>query len=70
MLNQRHPVRAYREKAGLSLKALAAVIGVSAATISRIETGLQQPSLPLVQKFVDLTDLKAADFLRQSEEAE
>lgn len=60
-----HPLRRYRKTRGLSLKAMGEIVGVSKVTIWSIENGSHHPSLALMQKFVDLTDLKADDFLRQ-----
>jgi transcriptional regulator with XRE-family HTH domain len=60
-----HPVRRYREINGLTLRQLADIVGTTDATVSRIENGLQKPSLDLLQRFVDRTDLRPEDFLRQ-----
>jgi transcriptional regulator with XRE-family HTH domain len=60
-----HPVKRYRELHGLTLRQLADLVDTTDATVSRIERGLQSPSLALLQRFVDRTGLKAADFLRQ-----
>ena len=60
-----HPARRYRKEHGLTVQALANIVGVSKVTVSRIENGLQTPSLALVQRFVDRTGLRAEDFLRQ-----
>jgi transcriptional regulator with XRE-family HTH domain len=60
-----HPVKQYRELHDLTLSELADLVDTSDATISRIERGLQNPSLALLQRFVDRTGLKAEDFLRQ-----
>jgi transcriptional regulator with XRE-family HTH domain len=60
-----HPVKRYREINGLTLRQLADIVGTTDATVSRIENGLQKPSLDLLQRFVDRTDLRPEDFLRQ-----
>jgi transcriptional regulator with XRE-family HTH domain len=60
-----HPVKRYRELHGLTLRQLADLVNTTDATVSRIENGLQNPSLALLQRFVDRTGLKAEDFLRQ-----
>jgi transcriptional regulator with XRE-family HTH domain len=60
-----HPVKQYRELHDLTLRELAVLVDTTDATISRIERGLQNPSLALLQRFVDRTGLKAEDFLRQ-----
>ena len=38
------------------------MVGVSKATISRIENGAQTPSHALIQRFIDRLGLKAEDF--------
>lgn len=60
-----HPLRNYRQEAGISLSALAEQCGTSAATISRIERGAQWPESELLQKLIDATGEKvsANDFL-------
>jgi transcriptional regulator with XRE-family HTH domain len=60
-----HPARRYRKLHGLTLRQLGDVVEATGATISRIENGLQKPSLALLQRFVDRTGLRAEDFLRQ-----
>jgi transcriptional regulator with XRE-family HTH domain len=60
-----HPVRSYRELHGLTLRQLADIVDTTESTVSRIERGLQNPSLALLQRFVDRTGLRAEDFLRQ-----
>ncbi len=47
MIRTMHPLRRYRKAASMSLDDLAQRLGVSAATISRIETGRQGVSLAL-----------------------
>jgi transcriptional regulator with XRE-family HTH domain len=64
MINE-HPVRRYRQQNGLTCEKLGKIVGCSKAQISKIERRLFNPSLALVQRFVDRTSLKAEDFLRQ-----
>ena len=67
-----HPLRRYREAKGLTLEAMANMLRVSGATISRIENGSQDPSMELLRRIVEHTDVKADDFLvrRKPEAAE
>lgn len=58
-----HPMKSYRIKVGISIDAFAKLAGVSKATISRIENGTQNPSLNLIRRIVERTELKAEDFL-------
>ncbi len=59
----------YRKARGLTLQAMADIVGVSKVTIWHIEHGVHAPSLTLLQKFVDRTGLKADDFLRKQDQA-
>jgi transcriptional regulator with XRE-family HTH domain len=52
---QPHPLRNFRKSNPISIAALAEKAGVSAASISRIETGLQQPSPELSRALESLT---------------
>ncbi len=45
-----HPLRAYREASGLSQEALGERVGVTKASLSRIESGDQKPSIGLAQR--------------------
>lgn len=67
----KHPLRSYRELAGLSLDELATRVGASKASLSRIETRLQVPSLGLVERIVSVAggELTANDFMREPDEA-
>lgn len=60
-----HPLRSFREKAGISLEELAMQVGASKASLSRIETRAQVPSLGLVERIVKASDgvLSANDFV-------
>lgn len=67
-----HPLRNYRQEAGISLSTLAEQCGTSTATISRIERGAQWPESELLQKLVDATGgrVSANDFLAFKSEGE
>lgn len=39
-----HPIRVYRERAGITAETLGARVGLSKVSVSRIERGLQRPS--------------------------
>jgi transcriptional regulator with XRE-family HTH domain len=60
-----HPLRSYREASGLSLDELAALAETSKASLSRIETREQVPSLGLVERLVRVSGgaLSANDFV-------
>jgi transcriptional regulator with XRE-family HTH domain len=60
-----HPLRSYREREGISLDGLAAAVGASKASLSRIEARLQIPSLGLVERIVSASNgaLTANDFV-------
>jgi transcriptional regulator with XRE-family HTH domain len=60
-----HPLRAYRQREGKTLGQLADELGTSAASLSRIETGKQAPSWPLVARVQELTkgEVRPDDFL-------
>jgi transcriptional regulator with XRE-family HTH domain len=60
-----HALTKFRRKHRLSVRDLAREVGVSAATVSRIETGKQNPSMALLVKLVEASKgkLKADDFL-------
>jgi transcriptional regulator with XRE-family HTH domain len=51
-----HRLRIYRQQNKLSLAAVAAAVGVTKATIGRIEQGLQTPSLELMFRLVNETN--------------
>lgn len=55
-----HPLRVLRAAKDISLEDLAEISGLSKASLSRIETGLQQPSFDMIKKLVavsaDLSD--------------
>jgi transcriptional regulator with XRE-family HTH domain len=60
-----HPLKRYRERHCLTMRELAERIGVSQATVSRIEANLFNPSLKLIQRIFEQTDgeVRADDFL-------
>jgi transcriptional regulator with XRE-family HTH domain len=64
-MENEHPLRLYRDRAGLSLEELANACGSTRATLSRIENGLQNPSLALIERIRDATcgAVRADDFL-------
>lgn len=43
LIGREHPLKVWREYRGLSLRALAAEVGVSSAALSKIETGKSRP---------------------------
>lgn len=55
-----HPLRVLRAAKDIKLEDLAEISGISKASLSRIETGLQQPSFDMIKKLVavsaDLSD--------------
>ena len=61
-----HPLTRYRHRHGLSLDALAARVGTTKATLSRIESGKGNPSVGLMQRVIQASggELDANDFVR------
>ena len=57
-------IRAAREARGISLRALAAELGVSPATMSAVETGRTPLTVRRMQRIADLLDVPAARLLR------
>ncbi|HTM76765.1 MAG TPA: helix-turn-helix transcriptional regulator [Devosia sp.] len=67
-----HRLRVVRQERGLTVKKLAKEIGVSSATISRIERNEQDPSLALVRKLCTMfkqDGLAAHDFVNTEQAA-
>jgi transcriptional regulator with XRE-family HTH domain len=64
-MSEIHPLRLYRDRASISLEELAKQCGSTRATLSRIENGLQSPSLALIERIRDATGgaVRADDFL-------
>jgi transcriptional regulator with XRE-family HTH domain len=60
-----HVLRKYRQEAGIALSVFAEQCGASAATISRIERGIQWPSRKLTRRLLAATNhtVAFADFL-------
>lgn len=52
---RRHPLRAYRERNGLSLAAMAARIATAPSTLLRIEAGQNHASYELMTRIFDAT---------------
>lgn len=66
-----HPLRAFRQKKGMSLEDVAASTGTSKAQLSRVENWRQDPTLELIRRLSKLSGgkLKANDFVRQDSNA-
>ena len=64
-MEEKHPLRTYRERSRQSLEELAKECGTTRATLSRIETGRQNPSLDLMDRIRTATGgaVRADDFL-------
>jgi transcriptional regulator with XRE-family HTH domain len=62
-----HPLRRFRERAGLTLEQLAILADTSAASLSRIETGQQFPSFGLISRLARVSNGKlcANDFMQR-----
>ncbi len=56
-------LKAIREKRGLTQGELAAKVGVHWVTISRIETGARNPSMPLLVKLAKALKVKVGRLL-------
>jgi transcriptional regulator with XRE-family HTH domain len=58
-----HPrVRFWRERRGLSVRALAEEAGVSYVTVVRIETGRLSPTVAMLQKLAQALEITVRDF--------
>jgi transcriptional regulator with XRE-family HTH domain len=66
-----HPLRRFRTQRKLSMECVAVAVGVSKATISRIETGRQTPTLGIVERLIDFSEgaLSADSFLSRRRRA-
>lgn len=51
------PITQYRDKRKLTQEALAALVGTTKATISRIESGKRKPSVPLARRIAKTTGI-------------
>jgi transcriptional regulator with XRE-family HTH domain len=60
-----HPLRLWRKSNGVTLIELAEIAETTPSSISRIETGKQQPSMPLLARLLKATkkQIQAEDFL-------
>lgn len=60
-----HPLRTFRMQRRLSLESVASAVKVSKATISRIETGRQTPTLGVIERLIEFSEgaLSADSFL-------
>lgn len=50
-----HPLRRLRTRAALSLDQVAEMTGISKASLSRIETGGQNPSFSVIRTLIDFS---------------
>ncbi len=51
----KHPLKIYREKNSISQDGFASLLNISEASVSRIESGLQKPSLDLAYSIEQAT---------------
>ena len=60
-----HALRTYRKKAGVTLEQLGLAVGATKGFLSKIESGLQTPSLKLAVKISEATngEISPADLL-------
>lgn len=65
-MSEAHPLKQYRTENGLTLADLAERAKTSEASLSRIETGKQAPSLGMLAKLKAATGLTADVFLREA----
>lgn len=52
-----HPLREYRDQSGLTLEEMGKRIGVTKASVSRIEAGIQHPSPDLARTIETVTGI-------------
>jgi transcriptional regulator with XRE-family HTH domain len=62
-LQQRHPLRQWRERVGVNQQELAAACGLSQSMISLIESGLRVPLDDILAALLDYTGLPAEAFM-------
>lgn len=62
-MNVENAIRAQRTQKGVSLRALANSLGISASQLSKIETGKSKVSVDLAMKIAELLGIPAAVFL-------
>ncbi len=61
-------VRTARRRAALTLRELAAATGIGFDTLSRIETGQQQPRMSTVRKIADALGVDVVDLMIDGDE--
>lgn len=54
-MKREHPLRAYRQRHGLSQRQMANLLGTTKVTVSRIETGTREPSGDLLRRIAAAT---------------
>ena len=59
-------IRQLRERKGVSLRKLARLSGVGAATLSRIESGEANPRLSTLLQLADVLDVSVTDLFEKS----
>lgn len=65
-----HPLRSYREERKEGLAAFSARVGISKATLSRLENRKQNPRREMVAKLIEATGLSADEVLGLSPSGE
>ena len=63
ILDGENPVRIWREYRGLSIKALAEKVGISAAYLSQIENGVREGSVRTMKALAMALNLDLADLV-------
>lgn len=63
-MDANHPLKKWRDTHGIGLDELAGRCGTSKASLSRIESRKQMPSMALIEKLKGETGLSADDFCR------
>ena len=61
-------IRHYRKKKGLTMKELAALVGVTESTISLYETGKREPNFETLLKLGEILDCTSDELLRGPKE--
>ncbi|MBI1330265.1 MAG: helix-turn-helix domain-containing protein [Alphaproteobacteria bacterium] len=57
-------VRRYRKERGLSQEALADAVGLAVTYVGRIERGVRNPTLEVVERFAKILHVEPLDLLR------
>ena len=67
--NAHERLRAWMDRSEMTTTALAALLGVSAPTVSQLTTGVRTPSLSLAVRIQHVTGIQASEWVKPIESA-